>query len=196
MKTYYIYHIPTYKWKNGRIGKIGCTDNLKERFCKYPKNTVYEVLEFHSDIFHASDREILLQRRYGYPVDTKPYWKVIQIPTKEGCSKAGKIAVESGHLKSISSMGGKIGGKHRSPNGGKIRGKISVESGHMVIMTKKSIEARRRPILQYHKDGTFIREWESALEAGNELNLHATSITQACKGKLKTTGGFVFKYKE
>jgi hypothetical protein len=167
MKTYYIYHIPTYKWKSGKIGKVGCTDDLINRMYSYPKNTVYEVLESYSDVFIASDREILLQRRYGYPVDKIPYWKTIQMVTKENCSKGGKI-------------GGKIGGKKH------------VESGHLAMIR----EARKRPILQYHKDGTFIKEWSSVVEAGNELNLNKPSITKACQCKYKTTGGFVFKYKE
>jgi hypothetical protein len=209
MKTYYIYHIPTYRWKSGKIGKVGCTDDLKNRMSQYPKNTVYEVLEFHSDIYVASDREILLQRRYGYPVDTKPYWKVIQIATKASRSKGGKKNVESGHLKSIQSMGGKIGGKISGrmnvesghlksiqSMGGKIGGKKCVESGHMAIMIKKANEVTRKPIIQYHKDGTFIREWGSGVEAARALNLHQPNINKVCKGKGNHTGGFVFKYKE
>ena len=171
MKTYHIYHISNYKWKNGRIGKVGCTDDLINRMYSYPKNTVYEVLESYTDIFIASDREILLQRSYGYPVDTKPYWKAIQMPTKESRSKGGSI-------------GGKIAGK--------IGGKRNVESGHLAMMH----EANKKPILQYHKDGTFIKEWGSGVEAANELNLHRSAITFVCQGKYKTCGGFVFKYKE
>ena len=137
----------------------------------YPKNTVYEVLETHTDIFIASDREILLQRRYGYKVDTVPYWKTIKMHTKESRSKGGSI-------------GGKIAGK--------IGGKRNVESGHLAMMH----EANKKPILQYHTDGTFIREWGSGKQAACELNLHRSAITFVCKGKYKTSGGFVFKYKE
>jgi len=193
MKTYYIYHIPNYKWKNGRIGKVGCTDDLKDRIRRYPKNTVYEVLETHSDIFIASDREILLQQRYGYPVDKKPYWKAIQMITIESCSKGGKINgrmnVESGHMERMRAKG--------NPSlGGKIGGKIAVESGQWASIKHLGAIANRRPILQYHKDGTFIREWGSGVEVARELNLHRGNITSACQGKYKTTGGFVFKYKE
>lgn len=65
MKTYYIYHI------NGV--KIGCTSQIEKRM--YVQGfTNYEILEEHTDIYLASDREIELQKQYGYPVDTKPYY--------------------------------------------------------------------------------------------------------------------------
>ena len=52
------------------------------------------------------------------------------------------------------------------------------------------------PILQYSKDGEFIKEWPSALEVKRVLGIHNTSIIQCCKGKYKSSGGFVWKYKE
>lgn len=56
-------------------------------------------------------------------------------------------------------------------------------------------ESHNISIIQYTKDGTFIKEWKSATEAANILNLHQNNITKCCKGKGKTTGGFIWKYK-
>lgn len=68
-KTYYIYEI---------LGvKIGCT-NCKWRRMKQQGNPNYRILETHTDIYVASDREIELQKQYGYKVDTIPYWKVVE----------------------------------------------------------------------------------------------------------------------
>jgi hypothetical protein len=86
--------------------------------------------------------------------------------------------------------------KESRSKGGKITGKMYAESGHMNKMIKLSNEARRTPILQYHKNGTFIREWISISDVCRELNLHKANITRVCKGRGKTSGGFVFKYKE
>lgn len=54
---------------------------------------------------------------------------------------------------------------------------------------------RRKPILQYTKDNIFIREWESALVASRELNLNSNSIGHCCRNTIKTSGGYIWKYK-
>ncbi len=62
---YYLYHIP------GK--KIGVTRNLKNRVTLIQgyKENEYEVLEQSDDIDYISDREIELQKSYGYKVDLK-----------------------------------------------------------------------------------------------------------------------------
>ena len=70
MKKYYIYHIKGIK--------IGCTQNPKIRINKNQGYTEWEILEEHIDILIASDREIELQKKYGYKVDKIPYWKSIE----------------------------------------------------------------------------------------------------------------------
>ena len=64
---YYLYHIP------GK--KIGVTRNLNTRVTLMQgyKENEYEVLEQSEDIEYISDREIELQKSYGYKVDRKLY---------------------------------------------------------------------------------------------------------------------------
>ena len=64
---YYLYHIP------GK--KIGVTRNLNTRVTLIQgyKENEYEVLEQSDDIEYISDREIELQKSYGYKVDRKLY---------------------------------------------------------------------------------------------------------------------------
>ena len=50
------------------------------------------------------------------------------------------------------------------------------------------------PILQFAKDGTFIKEWTSLSEAERQLGIARSSICQCCKGRLKSVGGFVWRY--
>ena len=57
---YYIYHIPGIK--------IGCSVNPKRRV-KAQKYNNYEIIEQHTDINIASEREIELQKQYGYKID-------------------------------------------------------------------------------------------------------------------------------
>lgn len=51
-------------------------------------------------------------------------------------------------------------------------------------------------VVQYSKDGTFIRVWKSAREACKELGLYPANISKCCKGELKTTGGYKWKFVE
>lgn len=53
-----------------------------------------------------------------------------------------------------------------------------------------------KPILQYSIDGTFIKEWDCAVDAAKKLNLSQSGISEVLKGKRKTSGGFIWKYKE
>ena len=64
---YYLYHIP------GK--KIGVTRNLNNRVTLMQgyKEGEYEVLDQSDDIDYISDKEIELQKSYGYKVDMKPY---------------------------------------------------------------------------------------------------------------------------
>ena len=67
-------------------------------------------------------------------------------------------------------------------NCGKIGGKIS---------GKKC----SKPILQFTKDGTLIKEWPSLIEAGRQLGIFQSNICLCLKGRLKLAGGFVWRYK-
>lgn len=53
----------------------------------------------------------------------------------------------------------------------------------------------RKAILQYDLDGNFIKEWDSGKRAGLELGISKGNIANVLKGRLKTSGGFIWKYK-
>ena len=52
-----------------------------------------------------------------------------------------------------------------------------------------------KKIHQIDKDGNFIREFSSMNEASKVLDILATSISQTCRGIIKQTKGFYFKFK-
>jgi hypothetical protein len=172
---YYIYHIPDYIRKNGKIGKIGITENLSER-SRHPNsyNGMYNLilLETHTCIYKASEREIELQKEYGYPVDHTPYWKSVSVrkspdvrsKLKEACSGEnhvmyGKDQPKETRIKMSSSRGG-------------------------------------RPFSQYTLDGTWVRDWEIVRDASRFLNKHHPSISRCLKGELGTAWGFIWRYKD
>ena len=102
---YYIYHIYGIK--------IGCSSEPEKRI-NDQGFTEYEILEVHEDIHIASEREIELQKEYGYKVDKSPYWLSVenrykfdgsqrtysftQANRSKGGKTSGKITAESGRL--------------------------------------------------------------------------------------------------
>ena len=65
---------------------------------------------------------------------------------------------------------------------GKIRGSVDVGSW------------RRRRVDQYTLSGKFIRTYESASSAAKALGLQSTNICSCCRGYLKSSGGYRWKY--
>lgn len=162
---YYIYHIPSFIHKDGSIGKIGVSDKPDNRVKKQGYIN-YEILEKHECIYEVSKREIELQKEYGYPVD-KVYY---HISRKYWGSKAGKVG-----------------------------GRKTAISGHLTKIRKKykqhRIDKVSIPVFQCDKDGNIIKEFKSQQEAAKILNLNTPNINAALKGKQKTCGGFIWKYK-
>ena len=65
-------------------------------------------------------------------------------------------------------------------------------------MSKSQIgnhNAPTKPILQYTKDGEFIREWAGASEASRVLGISQGNITNCCQGTRKSAGGFAWRYR-
>ena len=81
------------------------------------------------------------------------------------------------HREMLENIGRNVGKKY-----GKIFGKIGGK--------KRSI-----PILQFAKSGEFIKEWPSAYEAERQLGIPHSNIGACIKGRLKSAGGFVWRYK-
>lgn len=52
------------------------------------------------------------------------------------------------------------------------------------------------PILQFDKQNNFIKEYSSAAEAEKHIGVKRDNICSVLKGKSKTAGGYIWKYKE
>ena len=48
-----------------------------------------------------------------------------------------------------------------------------------------------RAVLQFDKNGNFIKEWKSIIDAERELEYKKSHISQCCKGKIKTSHGYI-----
>ena len=52
------------------------------------------------------------------------------------------------------------------------------------------------PVLQFSKTGDLIAEYPSTMEAERQTGCYHTNICKCCKGKIKSCGGYIWKYKE
>ena len=68
------------------------------------------------------------------------------------------------------------------------------------LISDKTREIKRqgssKPVDQYTLDGEFIKSYPSAKVAGEETSANRSYITQCCKGKQKSAGGFLWVYKD
>ena len=68
---------------------------------------------------------------------------------------------------------------------------------HSEESRKKMSENRpSKPVLQFSKTGEFIAEYPSTREAERQTGCYQSNICACCKGKYKSTGGYIWRYKE
>ena len=59
----------------------------------------------------------------------------------------------------------------------------------------KHYEKIKKKVNQYNKiTGEFIKTWDSAADVEEELGICHSNVSAACKGKIKSAGGFKWKY--
>ena len=60
---------------------------------------------------------------------------------------------------------------------------------------ERSSKKHSKPIIQLDLEANFIAEHESIMDAERKLGICNQSIAACCKGKQKTAGGYIFRYK-
>jgi len=54
---------------------------------------------------------------------------------------------------------------------------------------------RKRPIMQFDKDGAFVAEYETIREAARVTGFNHKNIQACCSGRSNTSNGFIWRYK-
>ena len=62
-------------------------------------------------------------------------------------------------------------------------------------LKKIKTNKHKRSIIQYNLDMEIIAEFDSIMDASIKLNINNSCILDCCKGRQKTSGGFIFRYK-
>lgn len=100
-------------------------------------------------------------------------------------SNKGKCAGENHH-----NYGNHLSEEHRKKISESNKGRVNSEE------TRKRIsEGRKKPVVQLTKNGDFVDEFDSGLDAELKTGINRMHISQCCKGKRKTTGGFMWRFK-
>ena len=62
--------------------------------------------------------------------------------------------------------------------------------------SKKNNNILSKSVLQFDLHGCFIKEYPSTREVGRQFNTSSSNIAACCRGELKQSKGYVWKYKE
>jgi hypothetical protein len=166
MKKYYIYHIEGVK--------IGCSTQPNKRVNNQGYSE-YTILETYDDIITASIRERELQKEYGYKVDSSDYYKQMKMVNAASKPSIRKKAIKNTNQKE--------------------RAIKAIETCNKLNWHWNKEGKKNMPVLQYDKNGNFIKEYASIKLASECIGVSKGFITMVCKGKRKTAKGFTFNYK-
>jgi hypothetical protein len=191
MSKHFIYHI---------FGKkVGVTQNVVRRMKEQNiKEGEYEVLEEYTNAKTASVRERELQIEKGYKVDKTPYWKTLKAAKKAQTPQAiakrvantdWKAKVANTDYKAIVA---KIDYKARTTNID--YSKIDYKARAANTDYKAKAIKCEKSVLQFDKQGNFIKQWDSIKKASVVVNGFDGSIGNCLKGRVKSAGGYVWKY--
>lgn len=53
---------------------------------------------------------------------------------------------------------------------------------------------RSTVVLQFSKDGEFIKKWDCITDVQRELGINRGNVIKCCKGERKTVGGYIWRY--
>lgn len=73
----------------------------------------------------------------------------------------------------------------------------SFQTKRLASRDEQAISKKKyKAVLQYTKEGTFVKEWESLKQAADKLKLYYVNISNCLQGRQKTAGGFTWEYKK
>lgn len=71
---------------------------------------------------------------------------------------------------------------------------LGIRDGRILFEGNYSSEKRKKRVIQYSKDGKFLKEYGSVVEASKQNDLDRANISSCCRGKAKSCGGYIWKY--
>lgn len=178
-------------------------------------NFTHEILFTHLTCKQAKQKEIELIRHYkslklsynitngGDGTSGAQYSKeerLSRAKRAQNINKGKHLSLKTKQKISASSKGKKCAPLSDSTKA-KIRaarlGKPHPHKGNISESSRRAVvEAHKVKVLKFSKEGVFLHEYSSLTEAAKDNNTYNGNISAACKGKVKSAGGFIWKYKQ
>lgn len=189
---------PSQRWRGGKGYKIGV---FKKAIDKYGWNNFNHIVLYEhltKEDACLKEQELIKQyntmdSNYGYNLCeggnlTFGYHHTKISKEKMSMAKKGIYKGKNNPMYGKSGVLAPMYGKHLTEEH---KRKISeAKKGN----TKPYEEKLGKQIDQYDINGNFIKTWGSISQIERELKIKGTHISRVCRGKRKTTGGYVFKY--
>lgn len=189
---------PTQRWRGGKGYKIGL---FKKAIDKYGWNNFNHIVLYEhltKEDACLKEQELIKQyntmdNNYGYNLCeggnlTLGYHHTKDSKLKMSKSKKGMYDGKNNPMYGRSGILAPMYGKHLTEEH---KRKISeAKKGKANYHTKTLY----KKVDQYDLDGNYIKTWESISSIEKELDIKGTHISRVCRGKRKTTGGYIFKY--
>lgn len=156
---------------------------LQNSWNKHGENAfLFEVIE---EVF---SKEELVPREQHFIDTLNPRYNICKIA---GSPLGIKHSNEARLNMSIAHLGKKLSPESIAKRTAKVLGSKRTEE------TKEKMRNNKQciPVIQYTLDNIFVKEWRSSSEAGRILEINQSHITSCCKGRKKTIGGYLWKYK-
>ena len=148
---------------------------------------------------------VSIQEHYDIHKNQKDYCAAFRISQRLNISNEERL--ECLNNLAESKRGNKIwlGRKHTIETKLKISKSVSGEKSpcfgrtgnkHPMFGVKGKNNPRSKPVMKYDKNGLFIAEYSSAVEAAEKTNQKTSiHIGEVCRGRRKYAGGFIWKFK-
>lgn len=147
---------------------------INSHHSKYLQNAVnkYGINNFKFEIIEYCKKEELLNKEQYYIDNLKPSYNIRTVAHSQlGCKHTPETILK---MKESSK-------------------KISPETRRYILDCRnKKIQ---KAMIQYDLNMNFIREWSSLKEYGTITGKSVGNICSVLKGRIKTSGGYIFKYK-
>lgn len=114
--------------------------------------------------------------------------------TKMKMSKAAMGNTVNKGVKKSDEHRRKISEAHKKLNENPDFRKVKSDALKGYKQSEEHASVRRKPVVQYTKDGVKLKVWKSLQEASDQLGIQRCCIGDTANGRQKSAGGYIWKY--
>lgn len=174
---------------------------LQRHYSKYNESDLYFT------ILCTCEKEQLIQFEQYFLDFYRPYFN--SSPTAGNClgvkhTDTTRKNMSNSHIGNTNAVGHIVSAESKEIMSRKNKGKVPWMDGktHTIEVRNKiglkglgRVSHNKKIILQFDKRNNFIKEWESITKAARYLGIRMINVSACLRGKSKTSGGFIWRYK-